>query len=219
MWANLRRALLGAGALSMLAACSGSHSPAGPTGTGKQQHSSQASASSPAQPSGRPSATPPALPTSAVPTSVPPPVPGNISQTVASGTIKTLSPTDLGSAARFGKVPLRATIADAARVQAQAHIPGEIAGPALSFRLVLTNHGRASLDVSTNVAVTAHDAAGTPFTALTTSTHPVSGALRAGASTSGRYVFHLPHGMHNPVTIEVNYAATAEVARFVGPIS
>ena len=105
-------------------------------------------------------------------------------------------------------------------MQAQAHIPGEISGPALSFTLQLTNRGRHSLDLSTNIAVTAQDAAGQPFTALTTSTHPVSGTLRGrGAQASGRYVFHLPDNTKNPVTIEVTYAATTEVARFVGPIS
>jgi hypothetical protein len=85
--------------------------------------------------------------------------------------------------------------------------------------LQLTNHGRRSLDLATNIAVTAQDAAGTPFSALTTSTHAVSGTLRAGAEVSGRYVFHLPDNTKNPVTISVTYAATAEVARFVGPIS
>jgi hypothetical protein len=149
---------------------------------------------------------------------VPPPVPGNIGQTVSSGTPAPLQTVSFTSTAGFRKVALTAAIADPARVHAQARIPGEIAGPALSFTLQLTNHGRASLDLDTNIAVTAHDAAGVPFTALTTSTHPVSGTLRSGAHASGHYVFHLPDNTKNPVTIEVTYAATAEVARFAGPI-
>jgi hypothetical protein len=146
-------------------------------------------------------------------------VPGNISQTVASGTAVPLPKVGLGSAVRFHDVALTATIADAARVQAKAHIPGEIAGPALSFTLQLTNRGHRSLDLGTNIAVTAQDADGVPFSALTTSTHLVGGSLPPGGHASGRYVFHLPDNTKNPVTIEVTYAATAEVARFVGPIS
>jgi hypothetical protein len=146
-------------------------------------------------------------------------VPGNINQTVSSGTSVPLPPTGLESTTRFRKVALTAAVADAGRVKAQAHIPGEIAGPALAFDLRLTNRGRTAFDLSTNIAVTAQDAAGTPFTALTTSTHAVSGTLRPGAHASGHYVFHLPDNIKNPVTIEVTFAATAEVARFVGPLS
>jgi hypothetical protein len=215
--ANLRCALACAGALSMLAACSGSHS-AAPAPSSKPAHSSPSSGPSTApgtshSTTGAPS--PKKVPT----TPVAPPVSGNISQTVASGTLVPLPRAGLDSTVRFRKAPLTAAIVDPRRVQAQAHIPGEIAGPALSFDLQLTNRGHAAVDVSTNIAVTAQDAAGTPFPPLTSSTRPVGGMLRAGGQVSGHYVFHLPDNIKNPVTIQVTFAATAEVARFVGPLS
>lgn len=219
VWAFLRCVLSGAAALSTLAACSGSSAPAGPSTPARAPHSSAT-----ANPTGStgPSASTPlstAPPTVVGPTSVAPPVPGNISQTVAPGTSAPLPKVGLDATAHFRKATLTATVVDPARVHAQARIPGEIAGPALKFELKLTNSGHRKLDLGANIAVTASDAAGVPFPALTTSTSAVSGVLPPGGRTSGRYVFHLPDNMQNPVTIEVTYAATVEVARFVGPLS
>lgn len=221
MRANLCRALGCAGVLSMLAACTGSHS-APPSASSTQGHrSGSGPAVSSAPPSGGSSAsrTGPAKPKPVPSTRVAPSVPGTIKQTVASGTPVPLPKAGLASAVRFRSVPLTARVIGASRVHAQAHIPGEISGPALSFELQFTNRGHAAVDLGSNIAVTAQDGTGTPCTALTTSTHQVGGTLRPGAQASGHYEFHLPDNTKNPVTIEVTYAATAEVARFVGPIS
>jgi hypothetical protein len=218
VWVLLRCVLFGAAALSTLAACSGSSAPAGPSTPAPATHSSAPGPTvGPTGPSASGSHSTP--PTVVGPTSVAPPVSGNINQTVAPGTSAPLPKVGLGTPAHFRKVALTAAVVDAGRVHAPAHIPGEIAGPALAFTLRLTDRSGHSLDLSTNIAVTAQDAAGQPFKSLTTSTRRVSGTLRPGATASGHYVFHLPDNAKNPVTIAVTYAATTEVARFVGPIS
>jgi hypothetical protein len=106
-----------------------------------------------------------------------------------------------------------------ARVHATGRIPGEVSGPAIAVNLQLHDTGQAPVALAGTVAVTAEDAAGTPFVPLTTSTTAVTGTLAPGAHTHGTYVFHLPSGYRNPITVEVTYAAAAEVARFVGSIS
>lgn len=207
-------ALIVGAVLAGVTACSGSGSPPA-AGTGQ-----------PTAASAQPDSTPPPVSTTAAPVSprptgptVSPPTPGNIHQTVASGSISTLRPIALSSPAVFPKAQLSGAVSRVARVNAQAHIPGEIAGPALSFRLTLTNDGTKPVDVGTSVAVTAADAHGTPLSPLDTSTKAVAGTLRPGDQAHGTYLFHLPAGFHNPMTISVSYAGTAEIARFVGSVS
>lgn len=147
-----------------------------------------------------------------------PPVPGNVHQTVASRTVHLLTPKPVGATVTYRSRALTASVLSASRVEASARIPGEIAGPALSLQLRMTNRGAAKLPVGTLIAVTAFDAAGQPLSPITTSSTAISKTLRPGASTVGRYVFHLPTRSHDQVTIEVTFAATAEVARFIGSI-
>lgn len=150
---------------------------------------------------------------------VAPPSAGNINEKVPSGTASILRAVPLQSAVSYRKVKISASISRVARRTAQAHIPGEIAGPALSFQLAVTNTGSVAVALTSLVAVTAEGAKGVPLSPLTTATSAVSGTLQPGHEVAGTYVFHLPTGFRNPVTIQVTYAATAEVARFVGSVS
>lgn len=147
-----------------------------------------------------------------------PPEPGSIRQTVAARSVQVLPPRAVGSTVTYHGGAITASVTSVRRVHADARIPGEIAGPALQVNLRIRNRGDASTPVGDLVAVTALDASGAPLPPLTTSTTAVTGTLAAGAAASGRYVFHLPGGFHNPVTVEVTYAATAQVARFVDSI-
>lgn len=162
-----------------------------------------------------------AAPLSPQPTgpTVAPPVPGTINQTVAAGHARLLPTVAITAPVHYRRVELAAAIGQVARVSAKGHIPGELSGAAVSVLLDLRDVGHRPISLTSTITVTVQDAAGTPFVPLPTSTHAVTGTLAAGQRTQGTYVFHLPSGYRNPVTIEVTYAATAEVARFVGAVS
>ena len=147
-----------------------------------------------------------------------PPHPGTINQTVSSRAVTLLTAKPVGTSVTYRGRALTATVQRATRITAVARIPGEIAGPAVSVQLKMVNRGKSSVGLGSLVAITAQGSDGTPFSPVTTSTTAVSATLRPGASTVGRYVFHLPTGYRGQVTIQVTYAATAEVARFVGSV-
>lgn len=149
---------------------------------------------------------------------VQPPKPGTINQTVSSRTVTLLTAKPVGTTVTYRGRGLTATVQRATRVSATAHIPGEISGPAVAVQLRMVNRGSGTVALGSLIAVTAQDADGNPLSPLTTATTAVSKQLRSGAATVGRYLFHLPSTFQGPVTIQVTYAATAEVARFVGSI-
>ena len=200
-----------------MAACTSSS-----TSASKAGGSIGPSASAPATASGAP-ASAPATGSSTSHHSVPaktvsPPRPGTIHQTVSSRAVTLLTAKPVGATVTYRGRGLTASVLRATRINATARIPGEVAGPAVSVQLKMVNRGASAVGLGSLVAVTAQAADGTPFSPITTSTTAVSATLRPGAATVGRYVFHLPTAFRGPVTIQVTYAATAEVARFVGSV-
>jgi len=203
-------------AVATMAACTSTSTSAAKTGG-----STGPSASAPATGSGAPSAPATGASTSGhkvAGKTVAPPRPGTIHQTVSSRAVTLLTAKPVGTTVTYRGRGLTATVLRATRINATARIPGEIAGPAVSVQLRMVNRGTSSVGLGSLVAVTAQGSDGTPFSPLTTSTTAISSTLRPGAATVGRYVFHLPTGFRGPVTIQVTYAATAEVARFVGSV-
>lgn len=191
------------GAAVLLAACTSSPS-ANRTSSATSQPTGSASASSAPSPTLKP-----------VPkTPVPAATPGSIESTVAARTIRTLKPVPLTAEARFDR-SVTARVRAVSRVDATGRIPGEVSGPALSLTVAFTNTSKTSVATG-NVVVNVADMHKTPLVLLETSSHRVRPTLGADATASGVYVFHLPAGFTNPVTVSVTYSAASPVVLFVG---
>jgi hypothetical protein len=212
----VRALLVSLSVLAALAACTTSKSKSKADGSGHPSSTAPATTSAGATTSPAPSTS--ASGHVVAGKTVAPPRPGNIHQTVSSRTVTLLTAKPVGATVAYHGRGVTASVQRASRVSATARIPGEIAGPAVSVQLRMVNRGTSPVGLGSLVAVTAMDAHGTPCSPITTSTTTVAATLRPGAATVGRYVFHLPSTFHGPVTIQVTYAATAEVARFVGSI-
>ena len=163
-------------------------------------------------------------------TPVPPPVPGNVHQTVRAVTVTTKPPVSLRAVAAFG-AGVTARIISIKAIEYHAVGPGQVSGPGL--RLVIqVNNGTAKPIGLDNAVVTIADARGTPGVAMnitpTTSrddtshpgsgnfSHPLRGLLAPGHKASGTYVFTIPAGHRNPVTVNFSYAGGGPVVLFKG---
>jgi hypothetical protein len=171
------------------------------------------------------SAAPAATPTTSQP-APPTPVdlgtgePAEVPQTVlagAEGLPPALPPVALGDPTAFANgVFARLVAVDA--VDAAAHAPGEIAGPALAVTVELTNDGAepVSLDsVAVNVAAGPDGAPAAPI--ADGATAPLAGALAPGDSARATYVFTVPVELRDVVVVTVSYGQGAATAVFSGP--
>lgn len=143
---------------------------------------------------------------------------GDITETVESPSQPTLAsvpidqPVDVDGIARVELVSID-------RVDAEARLPGEVAGPALAVGVRITNTGSTPIDAGA-VTVNLSDANAQASAPLTTPpAAPLQGALQPDESVEGVYLFEFGDGRSEPVTIEVSPAVAAPVAVFVGPIS
>jgi hypothetical protein len=160
------------------------------------------------------------LPASERPATTPvaPPKRGNISQHVPSGSVSTRSPVSMGKSASFSNT-LRARALSAIEFRAKATRPGEISGPAVRVTVQIDNESRSTASLA-GVAVTCHDAAGTPLVAMESSpVQPFATTVPAHASAKGVYVFELAKGWHNPLTFVLTNAATRSAVQFNGRVS
>lgn len=133
----------------------------------------------------------------------------------AGDALPTAPPVALDEPADFG-TGVTATLAAVRAIQAEAHGPGEIAGPALAFEVVFTNGGSAPVSLDT-VTVNLFDATGTPGSPMVGSpADPVEGELGPGATTTGVYVFTVPPDARSTVSLEVSYTTDAHVVVFQG---
>lgn len=152
-------------------------------------------------------------------TPVPAPGGGDVTTEVDAGQQELLDPVPVGTPVDVdGRVSVR-IVDEAARTRGKARTAGEIAGPAVRLRVVLTNESRRALSLR-GVTVTAHDADNRVLTSLGSApARPFRGRAAAGGDAEGVYVFTLPRGGSAPFTITVNYAADAPVAVFVGDLA
>lgn len=140
---------------------------------------------------------------------------GGINQIVPSAARKTKAPVPLAGTADFG-TGVTAHLTSVTAVQAQAAGPGEVAGPALKVAVRLTNDSDAAISL-VGVVVTIADANGTPGVQMSQSgSSPFRGSLAAHASADAVYVFTIPAGHRNPVTVNLSYSSEAPVVLFVG---
>ena len=146
---------------------------------------------------------------------VPAPGGGNISQTVKPSPVRIAPAVPLTGTAQFGG-GISASITKATRINAVAHLAGEVSGPAVAVTLSIRNDSAKSADLS-QVVVTVADHDGLPASPISANaSKPLAGSLAAGQSASGVYVFSLPAKAKDPISISVTFATTAPVVLFVG---
>lgn len=140
---------------------------------------------------------------------------GGIHVTVASRPRKTLPPLPLSRKAEFG-TGVTAKIVSIDAVQAEAHGPGEVAGPGLKIVVEVTNGTAKAISLDA-VVITVYDSEDRPGVQMSMSgSDPMRGSLAAGKSAKGTYVFTLSPDHRNPVTVNFSYSSEAPVVLFVG---
>ncbi|MGY1842298.1 hypothetical protein [Modestobacter sp. SYSU DS0875] len=111
------------------------------------------------------------------------------------------------------------TLPAIAAIDAVGTGPGNVSGPALAITVRVTN-GTAepiSLDgLQVNVAYSEQETAASPVNDPAAA--PAQGSLAAGAAAEGHYVFSVPAGERDLVTVTVGYAAAAPLLVFQGPV-
>ena len=161
------------------------------------------------------STTTPGTPTTSKPAT--PPTTGDITQTVAVAVQQTLSPVPFDQSVKMTKADVASE--SVKRVDAEARLPGEIAGPAVAIRVRITNSGTTPIDLG-GVTVNVHDGAGHMSAPLTSApSAPLKGELQPGEDAAGVYLFELGAGGAKPITIEVTPTVDSPIAAFVGHTS
>lgn len=161
------------------------------------------------------STTPPASAAPSGPTA--PPTTGDINEVVEAAPVETLPPTPLSDPVEVAGTA-RLEIVSVARVDAEARLPGEIAGPALAVTVAVANTTDAPLDLAA-VTVNLADAAGLASAPLTTAPNaPLEGELAPGENAEGVYLFDFGAERSEPITVEVSAAVGTPIAVFSGPV-
>jgi hypothetical protein len=163
-------------------------------------------------------------------TPVPPPVRGNIHQTVRAVTVTTKPAVALRAVAHFG-TGVTAQIMSIKAIEYHAVGPGQVSGPGLRLVIQVSNGTAKPIGLG-NAVVSIADARGTPgvYMNLTPAgsgdgvghpgpgnfSYPLRGVLAPGHKASGTYVFTIPAGHRNPVTVNFSYAGGGPVVLFKG---
>jgi hypothetical protein len=163
-------------------------------------------------------------------TPVPAPVRGNINQRVRAVAVTTKAPVSLRAVAHFG-TGVTARIMSVKAIEYRAVGPGQVSGPGLRLVIQVSNGTAKSIGL-VNAVVTIADARGTPGVAMLITpagsgddaghpgpgnfSYPLRGLLAPGHQASGTYVFTIPAGHRNPVTVNFSYAGGGPVVLFRG---
>lgn len=125
--------------------------------------------------------------------------------------------TPIGAAAE--SVPgLSATIERLETVQGEARGPGEIAGPALRFAVVVVNSTGASLELSTVVVNLDYGNDRIPGGEIAApGGSPLPARVAGGATAEGVYLFTVPADARDLVNITVDYSVDVGPVIFSGP--
>jgi hypothetical protein len=159
--------------------------------------------------------TPSAKPEPGATTPVPAPGGGSIDQEIEPGTPTTMPEVPLTDVANFGG-SITAKVDRVEVIEAQARLPGEIAGRALAVSVTVTNESAVPLDLS-GATVTLVDAAGTPASSLTAPpSQPFAAVVDPSGASTGVFVFTQSESNPRPLKISVSYAAASPVVLFVG---
>jgi len=106
---------------------------------------------------------------------------------------------------------LTAVVGPVKSVTAKAVRVGEVAGPALSVTVKLTNPGSSAISLDQVRVNGYYGKAATPAAPITTGTAALSGALAAGASATGTYVFSVPENGQSSAVFTLSDAAGTPV--------
>lgn len=101
-------------------------------------------------------------------------------------------------------------------VDAEAALPGEVAGPGVSVTVIVDNAGDEPLDLSTTVVNVYSGAELAPGNAVSTGTSPFPGQVEAGSSATGTYVFTVPAEERDAVRVTVDAAVDLPTIVFEG---
>lgn len=176
-------------------------------------------ATEPAAPADPAASADPAAPaeTAAAPEPTSPPTTGDINEVVEAVPVETLAPTPLVEPVEV-QGTARVEIVGVDRVEAEARLPGEIAGPSLAVTVAVANTSGIAIDL-TGVTVNLFDAAGTASAPLTSSPNaPLVGELAPGSGAEGVYLFDFGADRSEPITVEVSAVVGTPTAVFVGPV-
>lgn len=144
-----------------------------------------------------------------------PPTTGDINEVVEAAPVETLASTPLDEVVEVAGTA-RIEITGIERVEAEARLPGEIAGPALAVSVSISNTTDAPIDLAA-VTVNLFDAAGGASAPLTAEPNaPLEGELAPGEDAEGVYLFDFGADRSEPITIEVSAAVGTPTAVFVG---
>lgn len=103
-------------------------------------------------------------------------------------------------------------------IDAEAKLPGEIAGPGVVFELVAENRTGQPVDLGA-VVVECTDASGAPCGRISTEpADPFTGTLEPGDTARGSYVFVIDKAERKNVTVIVTLTGDRPVVRFEGPV-
>ncbi|HEX8508474.1 MAG TPA: hypothetical protein VF635_03105 [Propionibacteriaceae bacterium] len=137
-----------------------------------------------------------------------------MTDTVAPQAQETNAPVPLDQPAAVG--PVTVAVLGIARRAARPQVPGEVAGPALAVEVAVTSAADRLVDLG-SVVVTLADSGGDPGNEMTAPpAQPLAGMLAPGRTARGMYVFTVPEGRRNPVTISVSLAGASPVLTFRG---
>lgn len=143
---------------------------------------------------------------------------GNINDVVAEVAATSAAPVALNDTADFGG-QVSARISAITPIQATATLPGEISGPAVAVTVEIENGSADTIGLA-NVTVTLTDSAGNAASTVSgDSAGVLAGALGAGDTATGMYVFSVPNDLRSPVTVTVNYSSGAPTLVFTGEVA
>lgn len=110
-------------------------------------------------------------------------------------------------------------ITDFASVTGVADGVGEIGGPAIRFRVTVTNTTGAPLSLTTAVVTVAYGNDSTPANELISSRTAFPVSVAAGKSTTGTFTFTIPKADRSVVAITFDYRAGTPTVVFKGSLA
>lgn len=127
----------------------------------------------------------------------------------------TKSPVPLKTPAEV-KSGLTASITKMKAIEGEAQGPGEVAGPAVQFTLVLKNTSDEELPLRTTVVNLYYGTDKTPASELQTGSAPLPATVAAGGQATATYVFQVPTKQRDNVLITVDYSVDVSLVAFKG---
>lgn len=135
-----------------------------------------------------------------------PPVPGEVAD-----------PVDIDDTADAGN-GVEVTLSRIRSVEAEANLPGEVGGPAVAVTVEVANGSRERIDLDRVTVDLATSAGASASPVLDPDLEPLAGALDAGRTRSGTYVFTLADDERTDVSVRVRYSADTPTVVFTGSV-